>query len=49
MDQLRQKYDELHGLLCDYDQEERYIELIHKTVQETINELPQGSRIGMRP
>lgn len=49
MNQLRQKYDELHGLLCDYDQEEHYIELIHKTVQEIIDDLPQGNRIGFRP
>lgn len=49
MDQLQKKYDELHDLLCDYDQEERYITLIHRTIQEMIDELPQGSRIGFRP
>lgn len=49
LDGLLQKYDELHDLLCDYDQEERYIELIHKVVQKIIDKLPQGSRIGFRP
>lgn len=49
LDKLLEKYDELHDLLCDYDQEECYIELIHKTVQNIIDELPQGSRIGFRP
>lgn len=49
IDKLWRKYDELHDLLCDYDQEERYIELIHKTMQEIIDKLPKGSKIGFRP
>ena len=49
LDKLQQKYGELHSLLCGYDQEERYIELIHKAMQEIIDGLPKGSKVGFRP
>lgn len=49
LDILLEKYDELHDLLCDYNQEEKYIERIHNTIQKAIDELPSDSKIGIRP
>lgn len=49
LERLLQKYDELHDLLCSYDQEESYIEQIYKTICKIIGALPKGIRIGFRP
>lgn len=49
LDILLEKYEELHNLLCDYNQEKRLLEKIHSVIQGEIDTLPAGTRIGFRP
>ncbi|MFG6340126.1 MAG: LTA synthase family protein [Lachnospiraceae bacterium] len=49
LDCLLQAYNKLHGLLCDYDQEQRLIDQIYQSLQEAVDELPEGAVIGFRP
>ena len=41
LDCLLQAYNKLHGLLCDYDQEQRLIDQIYQSLQEAVDELPE--------
>lgn len=49
LDSVLKEYGELHELLCDYDQEQCFIDRIYSILQDVINELPDGSKIGFRP
>lgn len=49
LDSILKEYRELHDLLCDYDQEQQLIDQIHDRLQEAIYELPDGTKVGLRP
>lgn len=49
LDILLEKYEELHSLLCDYNQVEMFVGQIHEIIQEAIYELPEGTKVGFRP
>lgn len=49
LDILLEKYEELHGLLSDCNQEDDLINRIHEIIQKAIYELPKGTKIGFRP
>lgn len=49
LDALLGQYGKLHDALCGYDQEEAFMKEIHEAIQDSIDALPLGTRIGFRP